>query len=437
MVTRELISTEIEDHAPGRGGRIRPWAITAMLCAFMFINFADKAVLGLVAIPLSEEFGLSPAQYGELASSFFFLFTLSALLVGMLANRISTRWLLLAMALLWSVTQVPMIWTTSLAVVFASRIALGAAEGPAFGMTNHALQKWFDNKHLQVPASLLSVGNKVGSLVAAPTITWVILQFGWRHAFTAVVIAGLVWSLLWLVVGREGPINSVQASAGDHQSPAEESKVPYRRIFLSGTWLGGTLMAFASYFGFALATTWLPRYLSGGLNYSMTTAGNLLAVFWALGALLTFGASFVSQRLTLRGVATRWSRGAVGAAMVLVGGLAIFLSVLVSVPWASLSFLMLGLGAPSAVQTLNASIQGEICPMRQRGPVLGLSIGMATLGGVIAPMVMGFLVQANPDSLVGYQQTFMMIGTVCVLAAGVGLALINPRRDATRLLASS
>lgn len=445
MVNKELVSIEVEGQTPVRGSRRRAWIVTGMLCAFMFISFADKAVLGLVAIPLSKEFGLSPSQYGQLASSFFLLFSVSALLVGMLASRISTRWLLLAMGIVWSIVQIPMVWTSSLVLVYISRISLGAAEGPAFGTANHALQKWFSKDQLQVPASLLSVGNKVGSLIAAPVLTWVIVQFGWRHAFTSVIIVGVVWSVLWFIVGREGPIKSVQRPVSESEpaaeelaeEPADEPKVPYRKIFLSRTWLGGTLLAFASYFGFALAATWLPSYLSGGLHFSVTATGNILAGFWGLGALLTFGASFLSQRLTQRGVATRWSRGAVGAGMVLIGGLAILLSNITGTPWVALCLLLLGLAAPSAVQTLNASIQSEISPMRQRGTVLGLSIGMATLGGIIAPLVMGVLVQANPNSVTGYQMTFTLIATVCVVSAAAGVALINPGRDAAKLLGSS
>jgi hypothetical protein len=42
-----------------------------MLFVLGAINFADKAVLGLAAIPIIKELHLSPAQYGVVSSSLF------------------------------------------------------------------------------------------------------------------------------------------------------------------------------------------------------------------------------------------------------------------------------------------------------------------------------------------------------------------------------
>ena len=56
--------------------------MTALIFLFMFINFADKAVLGLAAQPLMAELQLSPEQFGLIGSAFFLLFPVSAVLVG-------------------------------------------------------------------------------------------------------------------------------------------------------------------------------------------------------------------------------------------------------------------------------------------------------------------------------------------------------------------
>ena len=50
------------------------WTVVILLVLFMLINFADKVVLALVAIPVMDEFSLTPTQFGLLGSSFFLLF---------------------------------------------------------------------------------------------------------------------------------------------------------------------------------------------------------------------------------------------------------------------------------------------------------------------------------------------------------------------------
>src|SRR6185437_15246860 len=71
------------------------WKITFLLFLFMLVNFADKIVVGLAGVPIMDELKLSPEQFGLLGSSFFLLFSISAVAIGFLVNRVPTRWVLL------------------------------------------------------------------------------------------------------------------------------------------------------------------------------------------------------------------------------------------------------------------------------------------------------------------------------------------------------
>ena len=102
------------------------WKITFLLFLFMLVNFADKIVVGLAGAPIMDELKLSPEQFGLLGSSFFFLFSISAIVVGFIVNRIDTRWVLLAMAVIWSLAQFPMVGTVSFTTLLICRIILGA-----------------------------------------------------------------------------------------------------------------------------------------------------------------------------------------------------------------------------------------------------------------------------------------------------------------------
>src|SRR5256885_2129141 len=73
------------------------WKITFLLFLFMLVNFADKIVVGLAGVPIMTELKLDPEQFGTLGSSFFVLFSISAIVVGFIVNSVPTRWALLAM----------------------------------------------------------------------------------------------------------------------------------------------------------------------------------------------------------------------------------------------------------------------------------------------------------------------------------------------------
>src|SRR6185437_16825353 len=85
------------------------WRIAFLLFLFMLLNFADKIVVGLAGVPIMTDLKLEPDQFGLLGSSFFFLFSISAIAVGFLANRTATRWVLLTLALIWAIAQFPMV----------------------------------------------------------------------------------------------------------------------------------------------------------------------------------------------------------------------------------------------------------------------------------------------------------------------------------------
>src|SRR5579871_5153335 len=67
------------------------WKITFLLFLLMVVNFADKIVVGLAGVPIMTELKLSPEQFGLLGSSFFLLFSISAIGAGFVVHRALAR----------------------------------------------------------------------------------------------------------------------------------------------------------------------------------------------------------------------------------------------------------------------------------------------------------------------------------------------------------
>ena len=180
--------------------------MTALIFLFMLINFADKVVVGLAAQPIMADLHLTPEQFGLIGSSFFFLFALSAVIVGFITNHVPTRHTLLVMAIVWSLVQFPMLGTVSLEVLIACRIILGAGEGPAAPVATHAIYKWFPDSLRGLPTAIIAQGSALGVIVAVPALNWIIVNYSWHWAFGALGIVGLLWAVLWLIFGREGTL---------------------------------------------------------------------------------------------------------------------------------------------------------------------------------------------------------------------------------------
>lgn len=423
---------------PAAVSKKRAWTVTGLLLAFMVINFGDKAVLGLAAGALQREFGITPEQYGVIASGFFLLFSVSALGVGFVADRVSTKRILLVLAVIWSVTLLPVIGTGGFAVLLASRIVLGAAEGPAFGVANHAMQKWFVDAERNVPAALLSLGPALGVIITAPTLTWLMIQFGWRSMFVAMIAVGVLWAILWTVFGKEGPIGTETAAVS---STASDRTVEFGpavstlRVLSTGTWIGSALAVFAAYWSLSLLISWLPPYLTTGAGYTESETGLLTTLPWIAGAVAILAQGALSQGLMRRGLSGRWARGGLGGAVLIVSGVCTWAFVQVPGGVAKLVLMALGLGISGVIFTVATTACGQVSPVRRRGTVLGAFVAVYSLAGVIAPLVTGKLVGAAGATPVdGYKTVFTLTAAILVAGGVAAVALIRPERDAARLL---
>ena len=238
----------------------KAWIVVGMMFFFMLINFADKAVIGITAVHIMDDLKLTNTEFGKLNSAFFLLFSLSAVLVGFLVNHVKTKWVLAIAALIWALTQLPMIGTVSFSALLISRIVLGAGEGPAYPVALHAVYKWFENGRRTVPTSLVSIGAAVGTGVTAPAITWIMINYSWHAAFGALALVGFIWVSVWLFIGEEGPLSEPVTDAGGAGLPW----VPYWRLLTCRSAIGVLIAGFCAYWALTLAVVWLPAYLNKG-----------------------------------------------------------------------------------------------------------------------------------------------------------------------------
>ena len=409
------------------------WGITGLLFSFMLINFADKTVVGLAAVPIMRDLDLTPRQFGFLGSSFSFLFAVSGILVGFVANRIATRWVLLALAFSWAVVQFPMVGAAGFATLVACRVLLGAGEGPAFSVAVHALYKWFPDQQRTLPTAVLTQGAAVGVIVALPALNWIVVRYSWHWAFFALGAVGLLWVLVWALLGREGPVAAPALAAANS---AARERVPYPRLLLSPTFIGCCLACFGGSWAIALGLTWFTPFIITGLGYSQQQAGWISALPWLMGAVAVLTTGFLSQALTARGASPRWARGVVGSTPLVVGGL-----ILLVVPhladsaW-QIVLIVVGGGLCGSIFVVCPPIISSFTPVAQRAAVIAIFVAIYTSAGIFAPIVTGSVIETAATVLEGYYTGYTITGLVQLLGGLAGLLLLWATAQDTKKLSA-
>jgi ACS family D-galactonate transporter-like MFS transporter len=408
------------------------WLMVSFLFVFMMLNFSDKAIVGLAGVPMMQEIGLSPRQFGLVGSSFFFLFSISAVIGGFVANHVQTRWILLVMAAVWALTQLPMIGSVGLASLIACRVTLGAAEGPAYPVALHSLYKWFPNELRTLPTAVVSQGAGVGLLVALPILNWIIVRYSWHWAFATLGVAGLIWAVLWLALGREGGLDEAAPAGAAARSSAPE-RLPYSRLLLNGTVLATYSAFFGAYWALSVGLAWQTPFLINGLGYSQATAGTLAALPWGASVIVSISAGWYSQHLLARGVSSRIARGIFAGACVALGGLSFMLLRYLPTPEVKIGVMIVGGTLPAVIYIISHAVVSEFVPVAQRGAILAIGNAFGTTAGLLAPYVMGDIVQSAATPAEGYFTGFFVGGVVMLIAGLIGVLFIRPEREIARL----
>ncbi|MGX7669129.1 MFS transporter [Plantactinospora sp. DSM 117369] len=398
-----------------------------LLCTFLVLNFSYRTVTGLAADPIISELRLSPAEYGAISSSFYLFFSLSSILVGLVAYRASSRLLLGLLSLLCAMA-LAMVFTPALGLItlVAALILLGIAAGPGNSQAYNCAFTWYPEESRSRASTTLAVAT-AASVLAIPVLQTVVTALGWRSGFGALAIAGVAWSTVWLRRARDGPYGDVHP---DQDVPASSTRLTHRqacaRIFSTGTWIGCVVSGFGVAWGFSVAGAWLPLFLSRAGGFSDQHIGLVIAVPGALSVLFLLMSNRLARTLTDRGFARRTvHRIFNGGVVALAGASMIAMAAVNSRPW-SLVFMSLAFSVGIVQTSFSNSAIADISPPAQRGASLGVRYAVTSVASVIAPFVTGLIVS---QSVNGFAWSFFVSGVLLLSCGLVSIAIVNPARD--------
>ncbi|MBV9538381.1 MAG: MFS transporter [Acidisphaera sp.] len=419
---------------PVAASPVRTYAVLVLLFVFQTLNFFDKLVFGLSAVPMMKELSLTPKDFGLVGSSFFLLFSLTGTLVGLfLIGCVKAKWILLVLGLTWSATQIPIFLSSSVLLLVICRIILGAAEGPGLPTALHACYDWFPRDKRGVPSAVILQGISVGLLVGSPFLTWVITTWNWHTGFLVCGLLGIAWALLWLVIGGDGPYAGANT---DQTRPEATARVPERALWLDATVIGVIIMSTMSYWVVGMSATWLPPFLQLGLGYSQGETGWIISAIYLFQSPLLLAGSWLTQHLMQRGWSQRTCLGYASGFALLVPGIALAQSVYVGTGALQLVLIAVAFAAPSLTTIFGPVILGTVAPPAQRGRLIVVIYSANAVSALASNAATGWIVQAaGSNGPAGYANAMLFSAGILVIGAVAAFAMLFPERTATRFAA--
>jgi MFS family permease len=362
--------------------KLYPRTALVLLTALNLLNYADRNVLFAVQPLVQEEFHLTNAQLGYLASVFLFFYMVAAPFVGPLADRYSRKRIIVLGAMFWSGLTLLTAVTHTYRGLLIRHTLVGVGEATFSTIAPTFVADLFSEdkrgRILGIFYLALPVGSAAGYLLGGtlgPT-------FGWRFPFYVAAVPGFLLALAILFVPEpeRGRFDSLQ------ETPERGTVLGLVRnpAFWTAT-LGMAMMTF-SLGGLQI---WMPTFLSRERGYSLESAnlafGGIIVVD---GILASLAGGWLGDRLLPRMKSSYYFVSAIGMALgvpVMAFGLFTKGRMMLPAMWGA-AFLLLLNTAP-----LNAAIINSV-GAHIRATAIAVNIFIIhILGDVPSPTLMGYI----------------------------------------------
>jgi sugar phosphate permease len=419
---RGLTRGEVSSALPAPSSRIRRIQRTALFLVLVsgVINYVDRASLA-VGLPLiRQDLRISIAQSGILLSAFLFVYAFCQLPAGAVVDRFGARLVLSAGLVLWSLAQVLGGLVSSFRQFLAVRGLLGVGESPQFPSCARIVTDWFAQRDRGLATGIWNCASSLGTAIASPLLTVLMLHLGWRWMFITMGLAGLVVGIVFYGLHRDPRhLRLTEAEHAYLSSPEREPQSMawgyWRRLFGFGTTWGMLCGFFGIVYMNWLYFAWLPQYLEIQWHLSIAKTGWVAAIPFTGGVLGSLTAGRVCDILSRRGFsAINSCKIPIVCALfgvVLCTVLTAYSpSDLFAVVCISLSLFLLN-GSSTAAWAM-ATVAA---PQNYAASLGSIQNFGGYLGGTLAPVVTGYMVQATASF-----QSALLVAAVVALLAGIG-----------------
>ncbi|HEY4923698.1 MAG TPA: MFS transporter [Roseiarcus sp.] len=372
----------------------------AMLVVAGVINYIDRATLAVANPLIREDLGLSIADMGYLLSAFLWSYAFSQLPTGAMVDRLGPRILLTIGLSLWSLAQVLGGLVRGFGEFFGARILLGIGEAPQFPTGARVVRDWFNQRDRGLATGIFNCASSLGTAIAVPLLTFLMLAFGWRTMFMIMGIAGLAMAAVWCFAYRNPQERALTAEENAYRTqgdpPGQRTKVTLREwmlLFRFRTTWGMILGYFGCIYLTWIYTAWLPGYLEIERHMSVKFTGVAAAIPFAWGVVGGVVGGYLADILVRRGVAPLKSRR-YPAAIALTGtALCTVAAAYVSSNVLAIVFISASLFLVYVTSTCAWALSSVAVPTNCTASIGAMQNFGGYLGGALAPTVTGIIVQ--------------------------------------------
>jgi MFS family permease len=281
-----------------QGSKAYAWTVFALTFGLMLSDYLSRQVMGAVFPFLKATWGVSDSQLGALVSIVALVVGLMTIPLSLIADRWGRVKSITLMAFVWCLATIACGLANNYTEMLIARAMVGFGEAAYAAAGAALLAHTFPvGKRSAVLGAFQSAG-VFGAVLGVLLGSAVATQFGWRYAFFAVGLPGLILAVLYpfFVRDYQVPARRDGVNSGAAVTPSLSFSQIVKQVFAtrSGNF---TVVGFGLQMAMpAILIAWVPTFFNRFYGFDPKKAGLMAAVVvLALGIGMLFGGGLADR----------------------------------------------------------------------------------------------------------------------------------------------
>lgn len=404
-----------------------PWLVVGLLWVVALLNYMDRQMLSTMQEAMKADIvELQKAEaFGALMAVFLWVYALLSPFAGMVADRLSRKWLIVGSLIVWSAVTSLMGYAENFRMLYVLRAIMGVSEALYIPSALSLIADWHAGKSRSLAVGIHMTGLYVGQAIGGfGAILAAVLS--WRMTFHWFGIIGVVYGLILIVFLHENP----KHEAAPAQKRASGTPVKKESIFkglgvVLGTWAFWVILiyfAVPSLPGWA-TKNWLPTLFRDNLGISPERAGIISTLTIAAASFVgVIAGGRLSDSWVKKNLRGRVYTGAIGL------GLTIPALVLLGLGHSMFPLIAAGLLFGVGYGMFDANNMPILCQFIS-SKYRATAYGIMNMTGVAMGALVTTLLGRWKDQGVSLGVSFAVLGLIVIAALALQLIFLKPKTD--------
>ncbi|KAA0923190.1 MFS transporter [Rhodococcus sp. ANT_H53B] len=404
------------------------WVVWGVGVFAYIVGVLHRTSFGVAGLSAADRFSVSPSLLSSFVVLQVIVYAGMQIPAGVLLDRIGSRKMIAAGALIMASAQITLALTESLPVAVVARAFVGVGDALTFISVLRLVPVWFTPRRVPIVSQLTGLLGQLGQVLSAVPFLILLNGPGWTFAFGSAAALGLLALVLVLALVRDRP--------DDGAAPVfEPTTLKQTLASIAEVWRRpGTRLGFFSHMGTQFSITvfallWGVPYLTSAQGLSASTAGALLTVSVA---------SAVASGIVVGVLTGRYPMRRSWLVLAIMISNATMWAIVLALPGPAPQWLLVLLVVVISVGGPGSVIGFDLARTFNPSANLGTAQGMVNIGGFLASLLVIAAIGWILDAMGGYTFDGFRVALLAQFPVWIVaiIGVLSTRRKTRRVLAA-